>query len=157
MKIAALWTLRKRVVWNISFGYTLFIKYSSKVMSSKKEIHVLHVSCCDGVCLITHLVNTAFLISLEKDNLMGFKAIQLPTSTECLQPGKTRGILVRLCSQKNKADLSTPESRFMPCYWKIFHVNPISPDIVLTILYQCNLILHTMEKLFIKCGSASFK
>lgn len=126
-------------------------------MSSKKEIHVLHVSCCDDVCLITHLVNTAFLISLEKDDLLGFRVIKLPTSTECLQPGKTRGISVRLCSQKNKAALSTPESRFMPCYWRVFHVKPLSPDTVLTILQQCNLMLHTMEKLFIKCSQASFK
>lgn len=126
-------------------------------MSSKKEIHVLlHISCCDAVCLITQFVNTAFLILLQRDDLLGFRAIQLPTSTECLQLGKTREIPVRLCSQKYKAGLSTSESRFMPCYWRIFHVNPLSP-VVLTIHQQCNLLLHTMEKLFIKCGSASFK
>lgn len=126
-------------------------------MSSKKEIHVLHISCCDAVCLITHLVNTVFLISLQKDDLLRFRAIQLPTSTECLQLGKTRGMPLRLCSQKYKADLSTPESRFMPCYCSIFHVNPLSRFIVLTVLQQCNLLLHTMEKLLIKCVSVSFK
>lgn len=57
-------------------------------MSSKKEIHVLHISCCDAVCLITHLVNIAFLILLQKDDLLGFRAIQLLTSTEHRQARK---------------------------------------------------------------------
>lgn len=69
-------------------------------MSSKKEIHVLlHISCCDAVCLILHLVNPAFLILLQRDNLLGFRAIQLPTSSECLLLGKARGIPVRLFSE----------------------------------------------------------
>lgn len=53
-------------------------------MSSKKEIYVLRVSCCDVVCLITYFVSNAFFILLQREDLLAFRDIQIPTGSECL-------------------------------------------------------------------------
>lgn len=55
-------------------------------MSSKKKkkIYILHVSWCNVVHLITYFVHSTYFIFLQREDLLGFRDIQLPNGSERL-------------------------------------------------------------------------
>lgn len=85
MKLSALWTLRKSAMRTLALDVHYLVNNVQRLcLPKKKKIYILHVSWCNVVHLITYFVHSTYFIFLQREDLLGFRDIQLPNGSERL-------------------------------------------------------------------------